>query len=32
MTDNARAQRLIDEFEDGSFQLGGFSIRHGIAW
>ena len=32
MTSNARAQRLIDEFEDGSFQLGGFSIRHGIAW
>ena len=26
-----RAQRLIDEFEDGSAQFAGFSIRHGIA-
>ena len=31
MNDLSRAQRLIDEFEDGSAQLGGFSIRHGIA-
>jgi hypothetical protein len=27
----SRAQRLVDGFEDGSAQLGGFSIRHGIA-
>jgi hypothetical protein len=26
-----RAQRLVDGFEEGSAQLGGFSIRHGIA-
>jgi hypothetical protein len=31
MTSSARAQRLVDEFEDRSAQLGGFSIRHGIA-
>jgi hypothetical protein len=31
MTISARAQRLVDEFEDGSAQLGGFNIRHGIA-
>jgi hypothetical protein len=32
MTSEARAQRLIDEFEDASaLDLGGFSIRHGLA-
>ena len=31
MTSPTRAQRLIDEFEDGSAQFAGFSIRHGIA-
>ena len=33
MTSNARAQRLVDEFEEGaSLDFGkGFSIRHGIA-
>jgi hypothetical protein len=31
MTSSARAQRLVDEFEDCSSQLRGFSIRHGIA-
>jgi hypothetical protein len=31
MTSDTRAQRLVDEFEDGSAQLGGFNIRHGIA-
>ena len=31
MTSNARAQRLIDEFEQGRDFAGGFSIRHGIA-
>ena len=31
MTSSTRAQRLVDEFEDGSSQLRGFSIRHGIA-
>jgi hypothetical protein len=31
MTSDTRTQRLVDEFEDGSAQLGGFNIRHGIA-
>jgi hypothetical protein len=31
MTSSARAQRLVDKFEDCSSQLRGFSIRHGIA-
>lgn len=32
MTSEARAQRLIDEFEDASaLDRGGFSVRHGIA-
>jgi hypothetical protein len=31
MTSNARAQRLVDEFEQGRDFAGGFSIRHGIA-
>ena len=31
MTTNARAQRLIDEFEDGAAFAGGHSVRHGIA-
>ena len=33
MTSNARAQRLVDEFEEGaSLDFGkGFSFRHGIA-
>jgi len=32
MTSEARAQRLIEEFEDASaLDFGGFSIRHGIA-
>jgi hypothetical protein len=31
MTSNTRAQRLIDEFEQGRDFAGGFSIRHGIA-
>jgi hypothetical protein len=31
MTSDTRAQRLVDEFEDGSAQLGGFNTRHGIA-
>jgi hypothetical protein len=33
MTSNTRAQRLVDEFEEGaSLDFGkGFSIRHGIA-
>jgi hypothetical protein len=31
MTSSARAQRLVDEFEDCSSQLRGFRIRHGIA-
>jgi hypothetical protein len=26
-----RAQRLVDEFEEGAAWAGGFSIRHGIA-
>ena len=32
-TSQARAQRLVDEFEEGASFLGGggFSIRHGIA-
>jgi hypothetical protein len=31
MTSNARAQRLLDEFEEGAAFAGGHSIRHGIA-
>ena len=31
MTSNARAQRLIDEFEDGAAFAGGHSVRHGLA-
>jgi hypothetical protein len=31
MTSNTRAQRLVDEFEQGRDFAGGFSIRHGIA-
>ena len=32
MISESRAQRLIEEFEDGStLDFGGFSIRHGIA-
>ena len=31
MTSPARAQRLIDEFEEGRDFAGGFSIRHGLA-
>jgi hypothetical protein len=31
MTSSTRAQRLIDEFEQGRGFAGGFSIRHGIA-
>jgi hypothetical protein len=31
MTSNTRAQRLVDEFEEGSAQFAGFSVRHGIA-
>jgi hypothetical protein len=31
MTSNARAQRLIDEFEQGRDFAGGYSVRHGIA-
>jgi hypothetical protein len=31
MTSDTRAQRLIDEFEQGRDFAGGFSIRHGIA-
>ena len=31
MTSPTRAQRLVDEFEQGRDFAGGFSIRHGIA-
>ena len=31
MTSNTRAQRLINEFEEGAAFAGGHSIRHGIA-
>lgn len=31
MTSNTRAQRLIDEFEEGAAFAGGHSFRHGIA-
>ena len=31
MTSDTRAQRLVDEFEQGSAQFAGFSIGHGIA-
>lgn len=31
MTSDTRAQRLVDEFEEGSAQFAGFSIRHGLA-
>jgi hypothetical protein len=31
MTSDTRAQRLLDEFEQGRDFAGGFSIRHGIA-
>lgn len=29
-TSQSRAQRLVDEFEEGASFAGGFSIRHGI--
>jgi len=32
MTASDRAQRLIDEFHEGSTWHGGFSVRHGLAW
>lgn len=32
MTASTRAQRLIDEFHEGSSWHGGFSVRHGLAW
>lgn len=35
MTASTRAQRLIDEFHEGSTLSpwhGGFSVRHGLAW
>ena len=31
MTSNTRAQRLLDEFEEGAAFAGGHSIRHGLA-
>ena len=31
MTSNARAQRLVDEFEEAASFYEGYSIRHGIA-
>ena len=31
MTSNTRAQRLLDEFEEGAAFAGGHSISHGIA-
>lgn len=31
MTSNTRAQRLIDEFEEGAAFAEGHSVRHGIA-
>jgi hypothetical protein len=31
MTSNTRAQRLVDEFEEGAAFAGGGCIRHGIA-
>lgn len=31
MTSESRAQRLVDEFEEGAAFAGGHSIRHGIA-
>jgi hypothetical protein len=31
MTSDTRAQRLIDEFEQGRDFAGGYSVRHGIA-
>ena len=31
MTSNTRAQRLVNEFKEGSAQFAGFSVRHGIA-
>jgi hypothetical protein len=31
MTSDTRAQRLLDEFEEGAAFAGGHSIRHGIA-
>ena len=31
MTSDTRAQRLVDEFEEGAAFAGGHSIRHGIA-
>ena len=31
MTSPTRAQRLVDEFEEGAAFAGGHSIRHGIA-
>jgi hypothetical protein len=32
MTSNTRAQRLVDEFDEGSYtESGAYSVRHGIA-
>ena len=31
MTNNSRAQRLVDEFEQAASFYGGYSVRHGIA-
>ena len=31
MTSDTRAQRLVDEFEEGANHLQGYSVRHGIA-
>lgn len=31
MTSESRAQRLVDEFQEGAAVAGGHSIRHGIA-
>lgn len=31
MTSDTRAQRLVDEFEEGADHLQGYSVRHGIA-
>lgn len=31
MTSQSRAQRLVDEFEEGANWEGGFNVRYGIA-
>jgi hypothetical protein len=31
VTNNSRAQRLVDEFEQAASFYGGYSVRHGIA-